>query len=62
MGKAPNEERSGLHMIQTKGGKKMPVKIFKAIIRMIRIIIIKSETKEEMLKALDEIQSQLETQ
>ena len=43
-----------------KEGKKMTNKIFKAIIQMIRIIIIKSETKEEMLKALDEIQSQLE--
>lgn len=37
----------------------MAVKIFSSIITMIRIIIIQSKNKEEMLKALDEIQSQL---
>lgn len=46
-------------MTELKGGRTMTTKIFKAILQMIRHIVIKSESKEEILKALDEIQSLL---
>jgi len=42
-----------------KEGKRMTNKIFKSIIEMIKIIVIQSKDKDEILKALDEIQSQL---
>lgn len=47
------------YMKPKKEGKRMTNKIFKAIIQMLRTIVIKSKSKEEILKALDEIQSLL---